>query len=78
MRRVIIIVAVVVLIVVGAIVGVGYMAISDEDRAMEELGALQTQILDIGKEAQGYPSLQRLKQMSIQLSDIRSELFDLP
>ena len=39
-----------------------------------ELGVLQSQISDIGKEAQDDPSLARLKQMSVQLSDIREEL----
>ncbi len=66
-----------VLVVVLVIVGVGYMAIRDEDSARDELGALQSQILDIGRKAQDDPSLAQLKQMSIQLSDIRQELFDI-
>jgi len=78
MRRVIIIVVAVIVITVGAIVGVGYMAISDEESAMDALSALQSQISDIGKEEQADPSLAQLQQMSVQLSDIRSELFDLP
>ena len=78
MRRKGIIAGAIVLVIILVIVGVGYMAISDEDSAMDELGALQSQVSDIGKEAQDDPSLAQLKQMSIRLSDIRSELFDLP
>jgi hypothetical protein len=78
MRRIVIIAAAIVLVIVLGVVGIGYMAVGDEDRAMAELGTLQSQISNIGKEAQGNPNLARLKQMSIQLSDIRSELFDLP
>jgi hypothetical protein len=78
MRRSGIIAGAIVLVIILVIAGIGYMAIRDEDSAMDELGTLQSQISDIGKEAQDDPSLGQLKQMSIQLSDIRSELFDLP
>ena len=78
MRRIGIIAGAIVLVIILVSAGIGYMANRDEDSAMDELGALQSQISDIGKEAQDDPSLERLKQMSIQLSDIRSELFDLP
>ena len=78
MRRKVIIAVAIVLVIILAGVVIFYMAISDEESAMAELGALQTQVLDIGEKAKGNPSLAQLKQMSIQLSDIRSELFDLP
>jgi hypothetical protein len=78
MRRKGIIAGAIILVIALVVAGVGYMAISDEDGAMDELGALQSQISDIGNKAQDDPSLEGLKQMSIQLSDIRSELFDLP
>jgi hypothetical protein len=77
MRRKVSIAGAVVLVIILVIAGIGYMAISDEHSAMDELEALQSQILDIGKEAQGNPSLEQLKRMSVQLSDIRSELFDV-
>ena len=65
MRRVGIIAGAIVLVIILVTVGIGYMALKDEDSAMDELGALQSQILDIGKEAQDDPSLQQLKQMSV-------------
>ncbi len=57
MRRIAIVVVAVVLVVVLAVAGIGYMAIRDENSAMDELGALQSQISDIQKEAQDNPSL---------------------
>lgn len=60
-----------------AAVGAIHWPCRDEDSAIDELNALQSQILEIGRKAQDHPSLAQLKQMSIQLSDIRQELFDI-
>jgi hypothetical protein len=78
MRRVVLIVVMVVLVIAAAVVGVGYLAIRDESSAMNELGNLQDQILDIQKQAQGNPSVDSLKRMAIRLNDISSELSYLP
>jgi len=78
MRRKVIIAGAIVLVIILVIAAVGYMAISDERSAMDDLGTLQSEISSIQKEAQGNPSLEQLKRMAIQLSDIRSELFDVP
>jgi len=66
--------AIIIVVIVLAAGAFGYTAIRDDDSATNEIGELQSQVLDIQNEMSRNPSLAALKKMAIRLDDIRSEL----